>query len=513
MQTNLRLIFILIITLASSAYARDEGPATEVRLTAMAPLFVGDPNYFNPQGPEWAIFVDELERAKSNGIQAITVDVWWGIVQRDGPGPGQINWKYYDHIFELIKSKGLKIIPILSTHACGGNPGDTVNIPLPMWVRQQLPTMGPDGADARYRSEGGNISEEVIGAWADPLPYYIPFWRAFRERYSSIANHMPQINTSMGPAGELTYPSYHQHDWDLRAGGGGEFIAHFPSRGAIQASSALAINSFHHWLKSKYGGIEELNRAWASQYTNYEQILFFTNTAELESFFASYEEFSPKGQDFFDWYHWSLMNFGQRVIDGVVNVFGADSSPFQDTAIGHKTPGIHWNFQRRLALLSAGQVVTRGAGVNGREPSHWGRFEGFGLSTLFKNFIMPIRSRHSDSKFVAIFTCAEQPNGYRHDLPGDGSTDPELCAFDLAQGFLRLADEMGPVHVGLENAMEHHLDLEHDVGRLENHARENHNVAEVSYLRLSAVARAKAFLIDSLDRLKSLNRCADLLAR
>lgn len=41
-------------------------------------------------------------------------------------------------MFELAKSMNLKIQVVLSFHACGGNVGDSAQIPLPKWVLEVL---------------------------------------------------------------------------------------------------------------------------------------------------------------------------------------------------------------------------------------------------------------------------------------------------------------------------------------------------------------------------------------
>lgn len=48
--------------------------------------------------------------------------------------PGQYIWHGYRQLFELVRSVGLKMQVVLSFHACGGNVGDTAQIPLPRWV-------------------------------------------------------------------------------------------------------------------------------------------------------------------------------------------------------------------------------------------------------------------------------------------------------------------------------------------------------------------------------------------
>lgn len=55
----------------------------------------------------------------------------WGAVERS---PETYDWEGYRQVFDLAKSLNLKIQVVLSFHACGGNVGDSAQIPLPKWV-------------------------------------------------------------------------------------------------------------------------------------------------------------------------------------------------------------------------------------------------------------------------------------------------------------------------------------------------------------------------------------------
>ena len=52
---------------------------------------------------DWILFETHLEEAKRIGVDAISVDVWWGLVEEQN---NQFNWAYYRRVFEFIKSKG-----------------------------------------------------------------------------------------------------------------------------------------------------------------------------------------------------------------------------------------------------------------------------------------------------------------------------------------------------------------------------------------------------------------------
>ncbi len=236
------------------------GPTTATAATAtnnpdftanvMAPLEVTD----------FTQFGNQLATVKAYGVDAVTVDVWWGKVE--AAGDNQFNWSYYDQVFSTITSRGLDIVPIFSFHQCGGNVGDTCNIPLPAWLNGKytgatLNGITLDGNGLKHRSEQGNFSNETVQGWADQLVAneYQAFTQAFVARYgSTYASRMQEINVSLGPAGELRYPSYNGHD----SGAG------YPTRGALQSYSPLAIKSFQQWAISKYGTIAGVNAAWGT---------------------------------------------------------------------------------------------------------------------------------------------------------------------------------------------------------------------------------------------------------
>jgi hypothetical protein len=525
----LGVLTFIIFALNAKLIRAEEAPHRQVN--AMAPLFVGDRLHFNPSGAEWQRFKHDLGKLKSLGVKSVTVDVWWGHVHRSGLDPKQADWTYYDHIFGLIRAAGLKIIPILSTHACGGNVGDRVNdkdlnIPLPAEVLDLLPNFA-DGLDARYHSEGGNISQEVISAHADARPLFLPFWTGFRDHYAAIAMDMPEIAVSLGPAGELTYPSYHAHDRDLK-GWYEKSIAHFPHRGALQASSPLSRQKFYEWLKGKYGSIRQVNQAWGTGYLEFSDITFFTNVDEVEDFLGRNRQYSRQGQDFFDWYHSSLMESGRRNSQAFIDVFGASDSAFKDAVVSHKVPGIYWNSKRRLALLTAGQISTEGASLDEslpaekRAPAHWNFAQGLGLSTMYRDFFIPLRKENPNTKVMTVYTCGEQPNCNLHHMPGaaDSSLEPrDLIAYDMVRAMLELSLNMtymgadgntNMVKLGLENSIEDNLYFPHDVARMENHALTNPNVLNVTYLRMATVANGPEFLHESLRRILE-SRCEDLL--
>ena len=55
----------------------------------------------------------------------------WGAVERR---PRQYDWTGYSQVFDAVKAAGLKLQAVMSFHACGGNVGDSAQVPLPPWV-------------------------------------------------------------------------------------------------------------------------------------------------------------------------------------------------------------------------------------------------------------------------------------------------------------------------------------------------------------------------------------------
>jgi hypothetical protein len=83
-------------------------PAPQFSANVMAPLHVMNYNdsakFEIPQ--DWDSFQKELEIAKSIGVDAVSVDVWWGDVERRGDN--RFDWTYYREIFRRIEEAGLR---------------------------------------------------------------------------------------------------------------------------------------------------------------------------------------------------------------------------------------------------------------------------------------------------------------------------------------------------------------------------------------------------------------------
>lgn len=507
---SLFLKFVFIC--ASSWLSSPDSFASEVEAPVMAPLLVYDPRLpAQQQHREENLdhFRRRLESVKKAGTKSIAVDFWWGLVQRDR---GVFDWDYYTKdILPIIIESGLQVDAILSSHACGGNIGDDVNIPTPRDVRDVMPKM-IGGLDARNKSELGRINEDSFSPFAinsqprygedHPLGMLREFYESFRENMAPFAPYIKEITIGTHAAGELVYTAYHAHDrrimWD------GVEIASYPNRGALQASSDLARLKFKQFLQKKYEKdgrlalIDEVNAAWGTQYKSFEDIQFYIDSSHFQKFLEQKLQYSKEGQDFFDWYSGELADSGFKMALNAYEVFENDPK-FKDLIFSLKIPGIHWNFQDRLALLTAGQVTTSGERdpKNPLRPADWSVENGLGYRKLLTSVFGRLKAAKPQVKWKAIFTCAEQPNCSMEAHPGvqgsgdefkyDSEGNQNFGAYDLVGAFAKITKELG-IRAGIENSMEGNLYSHPSLDRMYAHLQNNPHFETVTLLRIESLA-------------------------
>lgn len=436
----------------------------ETKINAMAPLLIGDPH--DPDGEAskgaWLDFAKQLAQAKKIGIDGISTDVWWGIIQ---PKPGQLQLNYYDKLSNVITQKGdaalqvikdvfpemrseqqrdlsqkaLNWVPILSFHDCkaGGNVGDNVDVPIPFWVwnkvSSQIPGNDPDAG--KFKSEQGHVSNEYVQFWADKyaMPLYRDVMTQFANHYAGKAENISEINISLGPAGEARYPSYNHHDNNVG----------YPSRGALQSYSDLAKADFKDWVMKKYGDFDGVNKAWGGHVENIEPPVdadaFFNNKVHTDTQY---------GRDYFDWYNGTLINHIQGVMGTAFDVFGPNSA-YKNSDIGMKMPGIHWRIgtnagdhvlmSDRLAELSAGMIRTS-------DSQDWASDEkGHGYRPLISG-IKQLSSLPGGDRLMLHFTALEMPDGQ------DSNMNAKAMPYTLAEWVGREAHRQG-IRIKGENAL------------------------------------------------------------
>lgn len=284
-----------------------------------------------------------LMALKSAGVEGVMVDVWWGLVEKDGPL--KYNWEGYTELIKMVQKHGLKLQVVMSFHQCGGNVGDSCSIPLPPWVLEEI----SKNPDLVYTDRSGRRNPEYISLGCDSLPVlrgrtptqvYSDYMRSFRDTFSNyLGEPIVEIQVGMGPCGELRYPSYPESNGTWKFPGIGEFQCYDKYMRASLQASAEAIGKVE-WGKS---GPHD-----SGQYKQFpEETGFFRKDGTWSNEY---------GQFFLGWYSQMLLEHGDRILSSAKAIFQGT-----EVKLSGKVAGIHWHYKTRshAAELTAGYYNTR----------------------------------------------------------------------------------------------------------------------------------------------------------
>ncbi|KAK9664737.1 hypothetical protein RND81_14G064400 [Saponaria officinalis] len=357
-----------------------------------------------------------MKALKSAGVEGIMMDVWWGLVEREEPRV--YNWGGYVELIDMAKSCGLKVQAVMSFHQCGGNVGDSVTIPLPKWVMEEM----HKDQDLAYTDQWGRRNYEYVSLSADTLPVlkgrtpvqcYADFMRAFRDQFKHhLGDTIVEIQVGMGPAGELRYPSYPEQDGIWR----------FPGIGAFQCFDKYMMSSLK--AAAEAAGKPEWGHSGPTDAGNYN------NWPEDTPFFRKEGGGwnSPYGEFFLTWYSQMLLDHGERILSSATSIFN-------DTGvkISVKIAGIHWHYGTRSHApeLTAGYYNTR-----------------------FRDGYLPIAHMLARHGAIFNFTCIEMRD---HEQPQDALCAPEKLVRQVA-----LATQQAQVPLAGENALPRYDESAHE---------------------------------------------------
>ncbi|MGL5909691.1 MAG: family 14 glycosylhydrolase, partial [Phycicoccus sp.] len=206
----------------------------------------------------------------------------------------------------------------------------------------------------------------------------------------------------------------------------------YPTRGALQAYSPLAVQSFRAWALDRYQDLAGVARAWGTPLRSVEEI---NPPADPESFFALGDyRFIQYGKDFFDWYNASLVEHGYTVLSAALTALG---DAFAGADFGFKVPGVHWTMGHpvwpRAAEAAAGLIRT---GV----PWDDSTGHGYHHTAALARQVQQLTTR----LVVLHFTCLEMAN--------EKFAPQYSQAQDLVFWMAQLADRLG-VPIKGENAL------------------------------------------------------------
>lgn len=370
-----------------------------VTVNAMSPLAVGAPKQQTKDE-----FKRDCDAGKELGLDGVAFDNWW---EDFNPAEGVFNFDYADAIIEICKERDMQGAPVLGFHMCGGNVGDTVTKKLPAWVWKRvfekleaLYGVGKFTVDAlKFVSEQGNASNEYLSYWVTDLAleFYGAAMRKFQEHFKDRVKHFSELNISLGSAGERRFPSYNP---------GHDKGTDYPTRGALQCYSPLALLDLRLWAIVKYGTREAAEAAWGRK-LNDDTML----PKDVAKFFRRREHIHTQwGRDLMEWYRRVPNEHTRKMLGEACTVFGADDAAFKGIDIGAKVPGVHWRIGRyedgeielgdRLAEQAAGLIVP---GTDWYDDA-----EGRGYRDLIKVFK---DSQGKNNRVVMHFTCLEMPDG------------------------------------------------------------------------------------------------------
>lgn len=412
---------------------RKETP--EVPVFLMMPLDTLDPETKELK----ASAAELLPGAAAIGAEGIMVDVWWGLCEQE---PGVYNFTGYVELLKQCRALGLKVQTVMSFHACGGNIGDDVNIPIPKWVTDlefQVPELF-------YRDQRGDPSREYISLSCDELPrfpgkrwseeeeaeaevernrtgleLYEDFMQAFRNETKDFGRDgtLVEIQVGCGPCGELRYPSYplspREHYPDGWAWPGiGELQCY--DRGMYLDMKKTLGRERPPILLGEYSDAPDDTKFWTklpNQFTIKEYLLSLLQASAPTKYPP--EHFShPSGEAFLAWYSNRLIEHGDKVMGIARGVFGPTMR------LAAKVSGIHW--------LRA-------------HPSHAAEE----TAGYHANYLDRVCAMLAKTKSVLDFTCFEMR---AHSQPSFALCQPEL----LVQSAAEAAHRAGVEFAG-ENAL------------------------------------------------------------
>lgn len=417
------------------------------KIHVMAPLAVQEPGKF-------LACLDWLANVHPDA--AVSVDFWWGIIE---PQCGQYNFKYYDWIVRQIVVRRLKVAIIVSLHACGGNIGDDVNIPIPGHVWVDLgKKLGGDPQQAMCVSEYGRVHTGFISPWATHLaiPKITRLFQAIQNHYAACAPYISEIMISTGEAGETRYPSYNE------PGCG------FGTRGGLQCYSDLAIQSFRQYALQRFGGLPGVRAEWGWN-GDASEILPPTNTGV---FFARGDYFNTSyGWTLFDWYSDSLLARTRQIMQSAFSVFCHPKAAFFGIEIGAKVPGIHWGIGRRNGdhIQFGDRIPEMLAGLIRPSSGDWFDINaGLGYRPLIQ-FFARMAACIRPVPFTLHFTCVEMKDGeVTHEIEEGTYINVDCMPETLVTAFTSEAQRNG-VSIGGENALEQTLERASSWRTMESH--------------------------------------------
>eukprot|EP00762_Andalucia_godoyi_P001259 ANDGO_04889.mRNA.1 Beta-amylase len=383
--------------------------ANETKTDNYIPVFVMLPlDTVQPDGSVKNInaLLQQFLQLRTAGVDGVNTDIWWGVVERKGPK--QYDWSSYSTLFTAAQKADLKVHVVMSFHQCGGNVGDTCDIPLPMWVRN----VGNTNPSIYYNDQNKHVDEEYLSLGIDHVPVllnrsavqvYSDFMASFADTFSSLLGTLiADVEVGLGPAGELRYPSYQLDMWQFPGVGAFQCYDSYMAADLAQAACDVGHCEWGHAGPNNAG-------YYNSQPSNAP---FFQDN-QPNNYASDYGKF------FLNWYSQKLIDHGDSILQQAQNIF----AKFSNVEVYGKVAGIHWWYKTNshAAELTAG---------------YW--------NTDYRDGYMPIVQMFKQNHAALDFTCLEM----RDSEQGTGDCGPEELVHQVASDAFQ-----GGIHIAGENAL------------------------------------------------------------
>jgi beta-galactosidase len=203
------------------------GPILGERLPHI--LYGGD--YSPEQWPE-EVWEEDVRLMREAGVNIVSLGIFsWSRLQ---PSPEEFDFGWLDRVIELLHQGGIRLDLATATAS------------PPPWLSHRHPEMLPVLADG-------------VRLWPGGRQHYCPSSPVYREAAGRLVTAMAQRY-----AGHPALAMWHV---------GNEFGCHVPA-----CYCDVSASHFREWLGQRYGTVEELNRAWGTdfwsqRYSDWEEVL------------------------------------------------------------------------------------------------------------------------------------------------------------------------------------------------------------------------------------------------
>ncbi|KAF8409738.1 hypothetical protein HHK36_005817 [Tetracentron sinense] len=291
-----------------------------------------------------------LKALKLAGVHGITVEVWWGIVERYSPLA--YNWSLYEELFKLISESGLKLHVALSFHSSMlSSPNEKGGVSLPLWILE----IGYLNKDIYYRDRNGFSNDDYLTLGVDRIPLfcgrtalqcYEDLMFSFFNKFESLMGSViEEISVGLGPSGELRYPAHPFGDGRWR----------FPGIGEFQCYDKYMMEDL------KMAACQEGKPQWGDK--GPQNAGYYNSLPSGAPFFEEGREsfISDYGRFFLEWYSGRLICHADAVLAKAANMLKKyqDNEP-NSVLLVAKIGGIYWWYQTEShpAELTAGYYNT-----------------------------------------------------------------------------------------------------------------------------------------------------------